>query len=438
MKIPVSTTATLPRRHFLKSSATIAAGAAIATSTPRFLTAAERKRSVGANDRIRIAQIGCGSRGRGAHLEKGILPHKEATNFEVVAIADPWKLSREGTNGVIKEAFGREAKAFVSYRDLLAMEGIDAVMIASPDHLHTTHLEAVAKAGKHIYVEKPLATEFDKLLRAYDAAKTAQKGGSIIQVGTQLRSFPGVVGAREVMKSGVLGKVSLIEEGRNGEKPYWYQYLGRGVKQEDVDWKEFLGDRKMRPFNALQYGAWYGYYEFCQGPVPQWGAHFLDTIHYVMDCGIPTSCVCMGDVLTWKDENNFTVPDCVQATWMYPEGFMLKSSNNFGNGSGNYKKIFGTNGTMDIQNANAPSYTADGGSAESKRQRKIVGKVDVAPIQRPDHFLNWLQCMRSGETPHASIDAGFQHAVAVLMAVMSYDSGRKTTYDPAKRKISLV
>ena len=65
----------------------------------------------------------------------------------------------------------------------------------------------------------------------------------------------------------------------------------------------------------------------------------------------------------------------------------------------------------------------------------MSGKVDIEPIARPDHFLNWLQCMRSGETPHASIDAGFQHAVAVLMAVMSYDSGKRTKYDPAKRKI---
>src|SRR5688572_16491272 len=261
----------LQRSYYVKTSG-LAAAAAITWQNP--LTAAERKRSIGAKERIRIAQIGCGSRGRGAHLEKGLIPHVEAHNFEVVAIADPWKVSREGTNAVIKEAFGREAKAFVSYRDLLAMDGIDAVMIASPDHLHTTHLEAVAKAGKHIYVEKPLATEFDKLVRAYDAAKSAQAKGSVIQVGTQMRSYPGIVGAREVLKSGVLGKVSLIEEVRNAERPYWYVYLDRGVKEEDVDWNEFLGDRKKRPFRADQYEAWYGYYEFSQGPVPQWGAHF--------------------------------------------------------------------------------------------------------------------------------------------------------------------
>jgi len=308
------------------------------------------------------------------------------------------------------------------------------VMIASPDHWHTTHLEAAAKAGKHIYVEKPLATEFDKLLRAYDAAKTAQAAGSIIQVGTQLRSFPGIVGARDLMRSGLLGKVSRVEEARNGPKPYWYQeeYLNRDVKEADLDWKEFLGDRKMRPFNREQYAAWYGHYDFSQGPVPQWGAHFLDTVHFILDSKFPTSCVCTGGIFTWNDEHKFTTPDCVQATWLYPEGYMLTSSNNFGNGSGNTRKIFGSKGTLDIQNTNAPSYSADGGL---KRDGSIRGKVDVKPVPHPEHFLNWLQCMRSGETPNASIDEGYKHAVAVLMAVISYDLGKRTTYDHAKRKI---
>lgn len=422
---------TLPRRGFLKSSASLAAGAAIATATPRFLTAAERARSIGANSRIRIAQIGCGSRGVGAHMA-GIHKHLKATNFEIVALADPWRGAREKANAKVKEWFGRDAKAFVSYRELLAMDGIDAVMIASPDHQHTTHLEAAAKAGKHIYVEKPLATELDKLLRSYDAAKAAQAKGSIIQVGTQLRSLPGVAGARELVKSGVLGKITRIDETRNSEKPYWYSYLKRDVQAADVDWKEFLGDRKMRAFDSRQYSAWYGYYDFCQGPVPQWGAHFLDLMHYVMDCGFPETCMCLGGVTYWKDENNFTAPDNVIANWMYPDGMMVTSSNNFGNSSGNLRKFFGDKGTLDVGNWNVPTYSAEGGP---KRDGKIRGKMEVTPVERPDHFLNWLQCMRSGETPHASIDAGYQHAIAVLMAVISYDTGRKTIYDHAKRTI---
>ena len=416
------------RRDFVKGSAALAAG--LAFSGPA-LTAAERARSIGANDRIRIGMIGCGDRGRTAHMQ-GIYKHLAATNFEIVALADPWRIHREQANGMVKEWFGRGAKLFTSYRDLLAMDGIDAVMIASPDFHHTTHLEAAAKAGKHIYVEKPLATEMDKLVRAYDAAKAAQAVGSVIQVGTQLRSLPGIAGARELVQAGTLGRITRIDETRNSEKPYWYGYLDRDVKEADVDWQEFLGDRKMRPFNARHYAGWYGYYEFCQGPVPQWGAHFLDLLHYVTGCGFPESCVCLGGVTYWKDENKFTTPDNVMATWMYPEGFMVTSSNNFGNGSGSSRKFYGDKGTLDVGNWNAPTYSAEGGP---KRDGKIRGKQSVTPIERPDHFLNWLQCMRTGQTPHASIDAGYQHAVAVLMATISYETGRRTVYDRATRVI---
>ena len=234
------------------------------------------------------------------------------------------------------------------------------------------------------------------------------------------------------MKSGAIGKVSRIEENRNGEKPYWYQYLDRDVKEADVDWKEFLGDRKMRPFNPEQYAAWYGHYEFSQGPVPQWGAHFLDTVHFIMASGFPESCMCTGGVYTWKDEHKFTTPDNVIATWAYPEGFMVTSSNNFGNSSGNTRKFYGTKGTLALDNWNVPTYSAEGGPM---RDGKIRGKIDVTPIERPDHFLNWLQCLRTGETPHASIDAGYQHAIAVLMAVTSYETGKKTFYDHSKRAI---
>jgi len=434
MSIPLSNPS-FGRRGFLKSSVKLATGTALAATAPRFLSAAERTRSIGANSRIRIAQIGCGGRGRGAHLTNGILPHLEATNFEVVAIADPWKIARERTNEVIKKAFGREARAFASYRDVLVLDDVDAVMIASPDHHHTTHLEAAARAGKHIYVEKPLATEMDKLVRAYDAAKAAEARGSIIQVGTQLRSLPGIVGARSVIQSGLLGKLTRVDETRNAEKPYWYSRLPRELREADVDWKEFLGERKMRPFDARQFSAWYGYYEFCQGPVPQWGAHFLDMMHYITGCGFPESCVCLGGVTYWKDENNFTTPDNVMGTWMYPGGMMVTSSNNFGNGAGNSRKFYGDKGTLAVDNWHAPTYSAEGGP---KRDGKIRGKVEVTPIERPDHFLNWLQCMRTGEKPHAPIDAGYQHAVAVLMAVTSYDTGKKTLYDHAKRKISTV
>jgi predicted dehydrogenase len=414
----------LTRRNFIKTTGSAAAAAYL---VPTAVNAATRRRAIGANDRLRIGIIGCGSRGRDAHM-KGIHAHVQAMNFEIVAVADPWRVAREQANGLVQKWFGRDAKQFASYRDVLAMEEVDAVMIASPDFWHTTHLEAAARAGKHIYVEKPMATEFDKLVRAVDAVKEA---GVICQVGTQLRSLPSIVGARELYKTGVFGQLSRVEECRNNEKPYWYHYL-KDVKKEDVDWKEFLMDRPMRPFRADVYSGWYGYYEFSRGPIPGYGSHFIDMMHFITGAKFPESCVCLGGTFTWKDEHQFTAPDCIQATWIYPEGFLVSISNNLGNSFGSTRKFYGDKGVLKVDNWMAPTYSAEG---VPRRDGTIRGEKPVPLVEHPDHFLDWLQCIRENRQPNAPIEAGYQHAVAVIMAMTSYETGRKTLYDPKRREI---
>lgn len=419
----------ISRRKLMQTAGQAAVGAALTSVLPA--TAAERRRSIGANDRIRIGIIGCGDRGRNAHM-RGIYKHLKETNFEVVAVADPWRVAREEANALVKEWFGRDAQQFVSYRDLVSVKDLDAVMISSPDNHHTDHLEAASKCGLHAYTEKPLGVDLEEVKRAVDAVK---KAGTVVQVGTQLRSLPGIAGARELFRTGVFGQISRIEERRNSEKPYWYRYV-KEVREQDVDWKEFLGRAKKRPFNSDNWSGWYGYYDFSRGPIPQFGSHFIDLINYITECTFPESCVCLGMVnKTWKDEHNFTCPNVVQATWTYPEGFLMSVSNNLTNSGGSHRKIYGDKGSMDLSKWGAPTYDCEG---SPRRDGSIRGKNEVAQIDQPDHFLDWLQCMRSGKTPNASIDAGYQHAVPVIMAQISYESGRKTVYDPVKRKISFA
>ncbi len=417
----------MTRRNLLK----IAGSAAAASALPLSVSAATQRRSIGANDRIRIGMIGCGDRGRNAHM-KGIYKHVKETNFEIVALADPWSVSRETANGLVKEWFGRDAQQCVSYRQLLDLKDIDAVMIASCDLHHTAHLEAAARAGKHIYCEKPIAVEFPDLVRAVDAVKEA---GTVVQVGTQIRSLPSIVGARDLFRTGIFGKLSRVEECRNAERPYWYHYL-KDVREEDVDWKEFLHGLPQRPFRSDIYSGWYGHYEFSRGPIPNLGAHFIDLMNFITGATVPTSCVCLGHINeTWKDEHNFTNPNVIQATWTYPEGFLVSSSNNLANGAGCIRKLYGDKGSLDISNWSKPTYDCEGAP---RRDGTIRGKNEVTPTEHPDHFLNWLQCVRSGEKPNASIDAGYQHAVPVIMAMKSYETGRKTMYDPVKREITLA
>jgi len=406
------------RRDFLKT-------AGIGTAVT--LSALSYSRIAGANDRIAIGMIGCGGRSRD-HFRQ-ISAYKDKENVEIIAVCDPWKEKREQVAQMVKDVYGKDPQQFESYQDLLSKAKVDAVLIASADHVHCLHLEASAKAKKHAYCEKPLAKNMKELISAYDAVK---ENKVVVQIGTQLRSYPSFTGAKEVYKSGILGNVARVEQCRNDSRPYWYSRIREDLKAEDVNWKEFTAGVTDKPFDPVFCSGWYGYREFSDGAIPGWGSHFIDLVHYITGAKFPNTAVCSGGIYTWKDKYNFTCPDHIQVLWTYPEGFMVSYSTNFGNGAGNTFKIFGNQGLMDLQDWNNPILLPDGAYTKTDALKE---KVEIEPIERPDHILDWLQCMRSGNEPNASIDAGYQHSVACIMAMIAYDTGKRQIYDPEKREI---
>lgn len=407
------------RRNFLRHAAIGAAAIGV--------TAKSRAQTPGANERIRIGLIGCGDRGRGAHLP-GVERYAAEQNVEVVAVADPWSVAREEAAGIVARTYSNTPRQYGTYRELLAQDDIDAVMIASCDHQHTRHLEAAARAGKDVYCEKPTGMDLEKLKSAVDAVKAS---GVVCQIGTQLRSYSSFSGCKAAYESGVLGTVARIEQCRNSWRPYWYSRL-QPVAEKDTNWAEFLMDVPDRPFREDLYSGWYGYRLFGDGPLSNLGCHYLDLVHYITGATFPTSAVCLGGTYTWKDEHNFDCPDHVQAMWEYPEGFMVSYSTNFGNESGNSFKMFGNQGVMDMQDWQNPTLTDE----EMRSHKGTIGGVKkVEPVETPDHILNWLQCMRDRKTPNASIDAGYQHSVAAIMAMKACDTGVRQIYDPAARTI---
>jgi len=409
----------LSRRSFLKHTGTVGAAAA--------LTAASYSRVMGANARIGIGVIGCGGRGYGAHMP-GVHKHVKAVDHEIIAVADPWRQRRERAAARCKEWYGRDAKACVSYHDVIGTKGVDAVMIASCDHQHTTHLEAAAKAKKDVYCEKPLGMRLDKLKAACDAVRA---NNIVFQAGTQLRSYPTFTGCRKLYRTGILGTVGRIEQCRNGGQPYWYSRVAK-VEAKDVEWKEFLMDRPMRPFDPVLFSGWYGYREFSEGSVPGLGSHFLDLVHYITGATFPTNAVCLGGTYTWKDAHKFTCPDHVHALWEYPEGFLVSYSTNFGNSWGNSFKIYGNVGTLDMVKWHEPILSAQGGF---KNKGAVRGDTPVEPVARPEHFLDWLQCIHTRKPCNADIDAAYQHVVPTIMAMKAFDTGLRQVYDREKREI---
>ena len=126
-----------------------------------------------------------------------------------------------------------------------------------------------------------------------------KQSGKVVQDGTQLRSTPSAVAAREVDASGRLGNISRIEQRRNRRRPFWYEYIP-DVKSKDVHWVEFVMGCSSRTFDPIAYSAWMGYRDFCDRLIPQLGVHFLDTVHFITAATLPESYVCHGGTLSGK------------------------------------------------------------------------------------------------------------------------------------------
>jgi len=393
------------------------------------VTAAGLTRVRGANDRLSIGIIGCGDRGRESHI-KDILSFRGDCNVRIAAVCDPWRQMREKAAADVKAATGEEPRQFAHFQDLLALKEIDAVTIATPEHQHCTQLIAAVESGKDVYVEKPLAMNMEELHRAVDAVR---KSNRVVQNGTQIRSLPQARAAREFIAAGGLGKILKAAQARNGYRPYWFQYAERPIREEDVDWQAFLMHLPKRPFDADQYAGWYGYREFSRGPHTTQGLHFIDTVHYITGAGIPHSVVSHFGTYRWKDRR--TVPDSVEMTFEYPEGFVVRYGQIFGNGAGRYNMVFGTRGSINCEDWswNGEWPVSGEGTDEPDRIQPGTKLPSVASVH---HMKNWLDCLRTRQAPNAPIEAGYAHAVAGIMADEAFIRGRRITYDPVKKEIA--
>lgn len=385
------------------------------------MAALSAQRVRGANERVSVAVIGCGARG----LIGELLPHLAETNTRITVVCDTWRQQREKAAASIRQAAGHEPKMLVHYQDVLAMKDVDAVVVSAPDHLHCTMVRDAVRAGKDAYIEKPLAMNMRELVEAVDAVK---QSGRVVQVGTQVRSFASSVAARAFVQSGGLGKIFKIEQSRNSHRPYWHRYGQRPIQEADVDWKAFLLNRKYRPWNADQYTAWYGYREFSLGPQTGFMSHFVDLVHFVTGAQFPKRVTALGGIYRWKDER--TAPDSFEALLEY-DGFLVRYNTTFGTDSNSFLKFFGTRGVMDATEWDKPWVL----TGQEDEPDSVARDARIPEAGSMPHMKNWLECLRSRKAPAAPIEAGYQHAVACLMADESWTRGTRMAYDPIKRRI---
>jgi hypothetical protein len=158
-------------------------------------------------------------------------------------------------------------------------------------------------------------------------------------------------------------------------------------------------------------------------------SHWADLVHYITGARFPWRAVALGGTYVWKDKRN--CPDSIEATLEYKEGMIVHFSTTFGNAKGNSRRIWGTRGTVDILDWSKATVTGEG--SEDPERIKEEHAVELVPMT--PHMQNWLQCLRTRTPPHADIDAGYQHAVACILADRAYVEGRRMVYDPEARTI---
>jgi predicted dehydrogenase len=400
----------ITRRGFLTTSA----GATLAG------WAVSQSRAWGANERIGIGVIGCG--GRGNYLMDELDKCAEEENAEVVAVCDVWKPNLEKAVERVKAKTSRTPQAFRRFHDLLSLPEVDAVFITTPDHAHSPILAAAARAKKHVYCEKPMANRLEDAIAAIDAVK---ENKVIVQIGTQRRSEGLHKAAAKLVQSGALGTVSEIDTAWHDSGPRWARPFA-DVRKEDVDWAQYLMDLPMREFDPRRYRCWHLYRDYTSGLPGLLGSHVIDLAMWYMDDPFPTHGVASGGIYVWKDGREHC--DTIECLWEYPKGFLLRYSNRLGNDRHVPEvTVYGTHGTLD---SDSKKVIPEGGGKD-----KIKEAIAIEPEPDDNHMANFLQSIRAGKTPNASIDNGYSHAVASILASEAQRLGKRLVYDSAKREI---
>ena len=377
-------------------------------------------RAQGANDRLNIALIGCGS--RGTYLYEQVRAQGRELNAEVNVLCDVWRPAREKLVAAIQEATGQPPRQFSRYTDVLALNDVDAVIIATPDFGHSKILAAAAQARKDAYCEKPMASN---LADAKAAVAAVQANGCIVQIGTQRRSEGTHRAAAALLQTGLLGKITAAEVGWCDAAPRWARDTSE-VKAEDVDWEGFLLDLPPRDFDAARFRRWQLYKDYTVGQPGLLGSHVLDLAAWYMDDPLPTNCVAHGGVYIWQDGREHA--DTITCLYEYPKAWQLAYVGRLGNNWGRPEAtLYGIRGTFDTASFKA---SGRGGGAG-----QLTEEVGITPQPSVNHVRNWLECLRSRAQPNAPIEAGYAHSVASIMGFLAWETGQRQVYDAERQEI---
>ncbi len=420
------------RRDFLQASA---AGLALTNVHATFGAADTPKR---------VGLIGCGWYGK-ADLLRLI----QVAPVEVVSLCDVDKKMLAGAAEIVasRQKSKKTPETFADYREMLKKNEHDIVLIATPDHWHALPMIAACEAGADIYVQKPISvdvTEGQAMLAA------ARKHKRVVQVGTQRRSTPHLIEARDrIVKEGKLGKIGLVDI-------YCYYHMRNRSNPPDtnppeyLDWEMWTGPAPLLPYNPIAHPrGWRAFMEYGNGIVGDMCIHMLDMVRWMLELGWPKSVASSGGILVDKAAKA-NISDTQTATFDFPEFPVVWEHRTYGAPADpKYPwgaTIYGDKGTLKLSVMGYDYIPMGGGQPvhvdvkyefdeypEDKTEKDL--ETHVAPAIR-GHMKDLLANIASRGKPVADIEQGYISTTSCILANLSMKLGRSLTWDATGQRVA--
>ena len=401
--------------------------AAVATAASLSAT-----RILGANDRVRVGIIGCGGMGTGLWRTFNSQP-----DVDPVAVCDVYDPFRERAARIPRE----KPEQFKDWRRLLDRKDIDAVIVATPDHWHALLTVAACRAGKDVYVEKPLALTIREGRKMVDAAREHKR---IVQVGAQQRSGEHYAEAVRLIREGALGRVHKISA-------QWVRNMMPGFKPRELkdgltsalDWDMWLGPAPSVPFDPLRFAYnWRWFWDYSGGQMSNWGAHSLDIARWALGAAAPDAVAAFGGRFELNDGGQ--TPDVQEAIYSFP-GCVVSWSGREINGVEALRpspgirpllEFHGTKGNMVLTRegfqVSPEVWTGDGQDRKTPAMQPLSA---ASGRQGERHVRNFLDCIKSRQLPNEDVEQGHLTAAMCHLGNIAMKVGRTLRWDPVKEEV---
>ena len=401
----------IDRRTFL-GSAGLAAAATMTTSH-------QPARAVGANDRVRVAIVGC--RSRGNDLAKLFADNKGA---EVVAVCDIDDAMIGKPLKSVEKITGTAPRTEKDFRKLLDDKSIDAIVNATPDHWHALIAVMACQAGKDVYTEKPASHNVVEGRRMIQAAR---KYDRVMQVGTQRRSMEHVKAAVEHVHSGGVGDVGMARAWIDQQR----KPIGHGKPgpvPAGVDYAMWQGPALDRPFYANRFHYnWHWFWNWGTGELGNNGIHGLDVARWGLGVDAPLTIASSGGKFVFDDDQE--VPDTQIVAWEFPNACLVWEhrmwSKHGVEGLGFGIAFYGDKGTVVIDEKGWSVQDPDGGKPEKPVGGKATNGMSA-------HIQNFLDCVHSRKKPNADIEVAHLSTRLCHLGNIAHRLGRKLAFDPTR------